>query len=87
MKVNFKDSKVIFGTLKIGETFIDSEYDNEAVIIKVAPCGDVCMTGEADLIDNEFDGYGVDPCTGMVAGYYNDDEVVPVKAEVTVFRS
>lgn len=87
MKVNFKDSKVTFGTLKRGETFVDSEYDDEAVIVKVEPCGDIRMATDEDIAEKEYDGYGIDPCLGMIIGYYNDDEVVPVKAEVTVFRS
>ena len=86
MKVTFKDSEITFGTLKKGDTFIDPDYDNEAVIIKVEPCGDVEMAGDAELIDDDFDGYGVDPYTGTVAGYYNSDKVIPVKAEVIIYR-
>lgn len=87
MKVNFKDNKVTFGTLKKGETFIDPDYDDEAIVIKVESFGDIHMTTDEDIAEKEYDGYGVDPCLGMVIGYYNDDEVIPVRAEVTVFRT
>lgn len=87
MKVNFKDNVVTFDLLKKGETFIDPNYDDDTIIIKVEPCGDIHMTADEELTDKEFDGYGVDPHTGSVLGYYNEDEVIPIRAEITVFRT
>ena len=87
MKVNFKDNIVTFDSLKKGETFIDPNYDDCAIIIKVEPCGDIHMTADEELTDKEFDGYGVDPHSGSILGYYNEDEVIPIRAEITVFRT
>ena len=78
--------KIAFSVLK-DNCECSCHYDDCAIIIKVEPCGDVNMTADEELTDKEFDGYGVDPRAGSILGYYNEDEVIPMRAEITVFRA
>lgn len=85
MKVTFKDTEkyVEFGKLKNGSTFIDPEYDEDTVLMRVDTCVDVDLGTDTD-ISEEFNGYAVNIQTGRIMGYYDTDKVVPVEAEVIV---
>lgn len=86
MKVTFKDTEkfVEFGKLRNGDTFIDQEYDEDTVLVRVEACIDVVL--ETDEDTDEYDGYAVDIQTGKVMGYYKNNKVTPIEAEVIVQR-
>lgn len=84
MKITFKDTKFVeFGQLHNGSTFIDPEYDEGTVLMRVDTCVDVDLITDTD-VSEEFNGYAVDIQTGYIMGFYNSDKVIPVEAEVTV---
>lgn len=87
MKVTFKDTEkfVEFSKLRNGDTFIDQEYDEETVLVRVEACIDVVLEADEDVTD-KFDGYAVDIQSGRVMGYYKSDKVTPIEAEVVVQR-
>lgn len=85
MKITFKDTEkyVEFGQLPIGKTFIDPDYDEDTVLMRVDTCVDVDLITDTD-VSEKFNGYAVDIQTGYIMGYYSTDKVIPVEAEVTV---
>lgn len=84
MKITFKDSKFVeFGQLHNSDTFIDPDYDEDTVLMRVDTCVDIDLITDTGLSD-EYDGYAVDIQTGYIMGLYNSNKVVPVEAEVTV---
>jgi hypothetical protein len=84
MNITFKNTnEVNFNTIHSGDTFIDQEYDEGTILMRVKTVCDVVLGTDTDITDN-FDGYAVDIQTGEIMGYYNDTKVIPVKAEVTV---
>ena len=86
MKIVFNNfNEVKFSTIHRGGTFIDPEYDESTVLMRVEPCGDVVLETDEE-ISGSYDGYAVDIQTGEVLGYCNNYKVVPVKAEIRVER-
>lgn len=84
MKITFKNTnEVDFSTVHCGDTFIDQEYDEGTILMRIKPVSDVVLGTDTDITDT-FDGYAVDIQTGEIMGYYNDAKVIPVKAEVKV---
>lgn len=84
MKVAFKDTNVVnFSTIRCGGTFIDQDYDEDTILMRVKAYVDVVL-GTDTAISEDFDGYAVDIQMGKIMGYYNYDEVIPVEAEVVV---
>ena len=86
MKVIFEENEVRFDTLKAGDTFIDNNYDRERVLVVVEPSLDVDVS-ESSLVEEEYAGYAVDLSGGALFGFTAETLVIPVKTEVTVFRS
>jgi len=83
MNITFKNTNLVdFGTIHRGDTFIDPDYDEGTILMRVeASHCDVILSTDTDITYN-FDGYAVDIQTGEIMGYYNSVEVIPVKAEV-----
>lgn len=86
MKVTFKDNEVRFDTLRVGQTFIDMDYDEDAVLMVVEASLDVDL-GPSKLVEEEIVGYAVELSGGGVYGFRADEMVVPVESEVIVKRS
>lgn len=85
MKVNFDEKKVNFDTLKVGDTFIDENFDECTVLMVVGASIDVDICASS-VVTEEFIGYAVDLSDGGLYGYRADEKVIPIRAEVTVFR-
>ena len=84
MKVTFKNTnEVNFSAIGYGTTFIDQEYDEGTILMRVRACCDVVLGTDTTIVD-DFDGYAVDIQTGEIMGYYNSTKIIPVKAEVRV---
>ena len=85
MNITFKNTNFVdFSTINRGDTFIDPDYDEGTILMRVAvSCCDVILNTDTDITDN-YDGYAVDIQTGGIIGYYNSVEVIPVKADVIV---
>ena len=85
MKVTFKNTtnEVNFSTIGYGGTFIDQEYDEGTILMRVKAVCDVIL-GTDTVIADDFDGYAVDIQTGEIMGYYDSTKIIPVKAEVRV---
>ena len=86
MKVTFKESEVKFCDLRVGDTFIDKDYDEEAVLLKVEPSLDVDIC-ESSLVEGEYTGYAVDIKGGGIYGFFGTEMVIPVESEVIINRS
>ena len=85
MNITFKNSnEVDFRAISCGDTFIDPEYDEGTILLRVKAVCDVTLGTDPDF--TEFDGYAVDIQTGELQGYYNSNKVIPVRAEVEVKR-
>jgi hypothetical protein len=86
MTITFNNvDEVDFSAIGYGNAFIDQEYDEGTILMRVRACCDVTLGTEGEL-SNEFDGYAVDIQTGEIMGYYNSAKVIPVKSEVIVKR-
>ena len=86
MTITFNNTnEVSFSAISYGGAFIDQEYDEGTILMRVRACGDIVLDTDTDLSD-PFDGYAVDIQTGEIMGYYNDTKVIPVKTEVIVKR-
>ena len=86
MTITFNNTNEIsFNAISYGGAFIDQEYDEGTILMRVRTCGDVVLNTDTDISD-PFDGYAVDVQTGEIMGYYNDTKVIPVKSEVIVKR-
>ena len=82
MNITIKNTnEVYFSTIHNGDVFIDQEYDEGTILMRVRAVCDVILGTDTDITD-EFDGYAVDIQTGEIMGYYNTTKVIPVKAEV-----
>lgn len=86
MIVTFTNTNEVgFSAISYGGAFIDQEYDEGTILMRVRACCDVEL-GTDETIAEDFDGYAVDIQTGEIMGYYNSTKVIPVKAEVNVKR-
>ena len=86
MTITFNNTnEVRFDAIGYGNAFIDQEYDEGTILMRVRACGDVVLDTDTDISD-PFDGYAVDIQTGEIMGYYNDTKVIPVKTEVIAKR-
>ena len=86
MTITFNNTnEVSFSAISYGGAFIDQEYDEGTILMRVRACGDIVLNTDTDISD-PFDGYAVDIQTGEIMGYYNDTKVIPVKSEVIVKR-
>ncbi len=84
MKITFKNTKqVAFSAIGYGGAFIDQEYDEGTILMRVRACCDVVLGTDTTIAD-DFDGYAVDIQTGEIMGYYNTARVIPVKPEVNI---
>lgn len=83
MKIIFsKKKEVEFSALTIGQTFMDTEYDDCAVFMVVEPAIDVDIT--SDRGDKaQYAGYAVDLTNGIIVGYGSAEQVIPVDATLT----
>ena len=82
MNITFKNTNLVdFSTIHRGDTFIDPEYDEGTILMRVTACCDVVLDTDTEITDT-FDGYAADIQTGEITGYYNDTKVIPIKAEV-----
>ena len=86
MTITFNNTnEASFSAISYGGAFIDQEYDEGTILMRVRACGDIVLNTDTDISD-PFDGYAVDIQTGEIMGYYNDTKVIPVKSEVIVKR-
>lgn len=86
MTITFNNTnEVRFDAISYGNAFIDQEYDEGTILMRVRACGDIVLDTDTDISD-PFDGYAVDIQTGEIMGYYNDTKVIPVKTEVIAKR-
>lgn len=78
-------NEIDFELLIEGDTFIDPEYDDSAVLIVVEPMIEVILKPNPKVVDeDEFYGYAVDLGTGALIGYKRTDKVIPVETKLTV---
>ena len=86
MEIIIKENeKVHFDTLKVGQTFIDPEYDDCDVLMVVGTTPDVKLS--TDRNDGaEYGGYAVDLSNGMILGYGTAEQVFPVVSTLTAER-
>ncbi len=86
MEINIREKeKVQFDTLKIGQTFIDPEYDDYVVLMVVGTTPDVMVATDRDD-GAEYAGYAVDLSNGMILGYGSAEQIWPVDATLTADR-
>jgi hypothetical protein len=84
MKTTIKTNEVPFSKLKIGDTYIDKDFDEDEIFMVVEPSLDVMLLPDKEIVgDTEFCGYGVSLTTGAIYGYPESELVIPVRAEVT----
>lgn len=85
MEVTFIDNnkQVKFQELKHGDTFIDPNYDDEAIFVVVRESLDVSIKPEVE--SEEFFGYATAiNDNGLVFGYKADEKVIPVDLKIIV---
>lgn len=80
-------NEIDFEILIEGDTFIDPEYDDGAVMIVVKPMIEVDLKANKKIVDDEFYGYAVDLLTGALIGYNRTDKVIRVDAKLIVNKS
>lgn len=86
MTITFNNTnEVSFSAISYGGAFIDQDYDEGTILMRVRACCDVILDNDTEITD-PFDGYAVDIQTGEIMGYYNSTKVIPVKSEVIVKR-
>ena len=86
MKIEIKeDKKVTFDTLRLGQTFLDPEYEERAVLMVVEPAIDINLSTDRED-DAIYAGYAVDLSNGVIMGYGSAEEVVPVDTTLTARR-
>lgn len=87
MEIVFNSKNEIdFELLIDGDTFIDPEYDDCAVMIVIKPMIEVDLKANKKIVDDDFYGYAVDLGTGALIGYKRTDKVIPVETKLTVER-
>ena len=86
MKIEIKEKRrITFGTLMEGQTFMDSGYDDCAVLMVVKPSIEINLTTDK-AVGEQYTGYAVDLTNGLIVGYRSDEEVTPVDAALTAER-